>query len=79
MDSKHREIRAALGKMSPRRAKSFILGVGLPPYEAICLIECEVNGKSCVQVAEQLHVSTEFVKKKRRSAFGKIADEINNA
>lgn len=78
MDSKHREIRAALGKMSPRRAKSFILGFELPPYEAICLIECEVNGKSCVQVADQLSVSLETVKRNRRRALGKIADEVKH-
>lgn len=79
MEARHREIRAEIGKMSPRRARAYILGFELPPYEAICLIECDVKGKSCVQVAEQLHVSPEFVKKTRRRAFAKIADEINNA
>lgn len=64
--------------MSPKRAKRFVWSFELQPDEAACLIECDVCGKSCLQVAEQMHVSPEFVKKKRRSAFAKIADGINN-
>ena len=44
-----------------------------------CLVECDVYGKSYAQVSEQMHVSPEYVKKHRRRAFAKIADEINNA
>lgn len=64
--------------MASRRAKEYISGFELQPYEAVCIIEREVNGKSCVQIAEQLGASVEFVKKKRRIAFSKIADQINN-
>lgn len=78
MDHQHKEIRRRLSTMAPRRAREYILAFELQPYEEVCLIECEVNGKSTVEVARQINASPEFVKKKRRSAFSKIADQINN-
>lgn len=78
MDNQHKEIRKRLSTMAPKRAKEYIFGFELQPYEAACLVECEVNGKSTVEVSQQLNVSPEFVKKKRRSAFSKIADQVNN-
>ena len=79
MDPQHRHIRAQLSSMAPRRAVAYIRSFELPPDEMACLVECDVYGKSYAQVSEQMHVSPEYVKKRRRRAFAKIADEINNA
>lgn len=79
MDSQHKAIRAQLSSMAPRRAVAYIRSFELPPDEMACLVECDVYGKSYAQVSEQMHVSPEYVKKRRRRAFAKIADEINNA
>lgn len=79
MDSQHKAIRAKLTSMAPKRAVEYILSFELPPDEAICIIECDVRGKSRVEVAETLHVSPEYVKTRRRRAYSKIADGIKNA
>ena len=79
MDKQHRAIRAQLSSMAPRRAVAYIRSFELQPDEMACLVECDVYGKSYAQVSEQMHVSPEYVKKRRRRAFAKIADEINNA
>ena len=62
--------------MAPKRAVAYILSFELPQDEAYCLIECDVRGKSRVEVAETLHVSPEYVKTRRRRAYSKIADGI---
>lgn len=74
MDTQHRKIRAQLSAMAPRRAISCIRSFDLPPDEAASLIECDVRGRSCVQVAELLHLSVDGLAKLRRRAYHKIAD-----
>lgn len=37
--------------MAPKRSVAYILSFELPPDEAYCLIECDVRGKSRVEVA----------------------------
>lgn len=78
MNEQHKEIRNKISTMASKRARDYIFSFELQPYETTCIIEREVNGKSCVQIAEQLGASVEFVKKKRRMAFSKIADQVNN-
>ena len=39
-----------------------------------CLVECDVRGRSCVQVAQMLHLSVDGLAKLRRKAYRKIAD-----
>ena len=51
MDKQHRAIRAQLSSMAPRRAVAYIRSFELPPDEMACLVECDVRGRSCVQVA----------------------------
>ena len=68
MDTQHREIRAQLSAMAPRRAISYIRSFDLPPDEAASLIECDVRGRSCVQAAELLHLSVDGLAKLRRRA-----------
>ena len=74
MDKQHRAIRAQLSSMAPRRAIAYIQAYDLPPDEMACLIECDVRRKSCVQVADMLHVSVDGLAKIRRRAYTKIAD-----
>jgi len=74
MDKQHRAIRAQLSSMAPKRAVAYVLSFKLPQDEAACIIECDVRRKSCVQVADMLHVSVDGLAKIRRRAYTKIAD-----
>lgn len=78
MNPTHRDIRAKLQSMAPQRAVSFIAGLGLPSDEAFFLIECDVKGKSYAQLCTQHYVTPEYINRRRRRAYGKIADHINN-
>jgi hypothetical protein len=64
--------------MAPHRAVSFIAGLGLPGDEAFFLIECDVKGKSYAQLCTQHYVTPEYINRRRRRAYGKIADHIKN-
>ena len=74
MDAKRKEIRSKLSTTAPNRAVTYILSCNLPPDEAACLIECDVRRKSCVQVADMLHISVDGLAKLRRRAYTKLAD-----
>ena len=74
MDTQHRAIRAQLSAMAPRRAIAYIQSYDLPPDEMACLVECDVRGRSCVQVAQMLHLSVDGLAKLRRRAYRKLAD-----
>jgi hypothetical protein len=76
MNTTHREIRARLRNMSPQRAIDYVSALELPGDEAFCIIECDVRGKSCVQVAARLYVSVDGLYKIRRRAYDKIADSL---
>ena len=41
-----------------------------------CLVECDVRGRSCVQVAFEMNLSPDTVKKYRQKAYRKIASEV---
>lgn len=41
-----------------------------------CLVECDVRGRSCVQVAFEMNLAPDTVKKYRRKAYRKIASEV---
>lgn len=38
MDSQHKQIRAELSAMAPKRAVAYVLSFELPPSEAACII-----------------------------------------
>ena len=76
MDSQHKQIRAQLSSMAPKRAVAYILSFELPQDEAACIIECDVRQKSCVQVAMERSLSVDAVKKYRRRAYRKMASEV---
>lgn len=76
MNERHRAIRALLTSMSPRRAVWYIKAFELPQDEETAIIECDVRRKSCVQVAEKLHVAPDTVKRYRQRAYRKIASEL---
>ena len=76
MDKQHRAIRAKLSSMAPRRAVAYIRSFELPPDEMACLVECDVRGRSCVQVAFEMNLSPDTVKKYRQKAYRKIASEV---
>lgn len=78
MNNQHRAIRALLQTMAPRRAVGFIQFFQLPEDEELFLIECDVRGLSYIQVADKHHTTPEAIKRRRRRAYAKIADAINN-
>lgn len=78
MNSTHREIRAKLQSMAPQRAVAYIAALELPSDEAFFLIECDVKGKSYAQLCAQNFVTPEYINRRRRRAYGKIADHIKN-
>lgn len=76
MNKTHQEIRALLSSMAPMRAEQAVRLVGLPPDEETAVLAVDVHGQSCLQTAEQLHVSVDGLAKIRRRAYAKLADEI---
>lgn len=67
--------RRRLQSMAPKRAIAYVMSVQLPPDEAVCVIECDVKRKSYCETAFLLNVSPETVKRCRRRAYQKFADE----
>lgn len=78
VNDQHRAIRALLQTMAPRRAVDYIRSFQLPEDEELFLIECDVRGKSYIQVAEAHHTTPEAIKRRRRRAYAKIADFIQH-
>ena len=76
MNTRHREIRALLSSMSPKRAEQAVMLVGLTPDEETAVLAVDVHGQSCLQVAALLHVSVDGLAKIRRRAYAKIADDM---
>lgn len=77
-NSRHKEIRALISVMAPKRAVSYIKSFELPADEESSLIECDVHNLSCIQTAQALNMSAEQVKRARQRAFRKIADQLNH-
>lgn len=77
MNSQHRAIRAMLRSMSPRRAAEYIKAFGLPESEEALLLAIDVHRQNYTQLME-LGYSPECIKRARRRAYGKIADELNH-
>lgn len=76
MNTQHREIRALLSSMSPKRAEQAVRLVCLPPDEEAAVLAVDVHGQSCLQVAALLNVSVDELAKIRRRAYAKIADDM---
>lgn len=56
----------------------YIKAFRLRDEESAVLILGDIRGMSAVQVANKLHLSTEVVKRRRRAAYSKIQDAIEN-
>lgn len=78
MNSQHKAIRANLTSMAPKRAIEYIKAFELRQDEEAAIIECDVKGKSYPQAQEALHMTPEVLKRTRKRAYAKIADELNN-
>ena len=76
MNTQHREIRALLSSMSPKRAEQAVRLVGLPADEEAAVLAVDVHGQSCIQTANRLHVSVDGLAKIRRRAYAKLADDM---
>lgn len=78
MNNQHRAIRALLQTMAPRRALDYIQSFQLRQDEEAVLIECDIRGLSYAQASDKLHLSFEAIKERKRRAYSKISDAINN-
>ena len=78
MNSQHKEIRAVIMSMAPKRAIEYIESFDLPEEEQLFLVECDVRRKSHVKAAGDNHTSPEVIKRRKNSAYSHIADAINN-
>ena len=76
MDSQHKQIRAELSAMAPKRAVAYVLSFELTRDEAACIIERDVRQKSGGQVAMERSLAVDAVKKYRRRAYRKMASEV---
>lgn len=76
MNNQHKEIRALLSSMAPRRAEEAVKRVGLPKDEETAILSVDVRGMSCVQAARELCLSVDGFSKLRRRAYQKIADDM---
>lgn len=76
MNTRHREIRALLSSMSPKRAEQAVRLVGLPADEEAAVLAVDVHGQSCIQTADRLHVSVDGLAKIRRRAYAKMSDDM---
>ena len=65
-----------MSSMAPRRAEEAVRRAGLPQDEETAVLAVDVRGQSCIQTAEQLHISVDGLAKIRRRAYAKLADEI---
>lgn len=74
MDRLSREVRQMLRSMAPAKSIPYIQSFQLPEEEELALIECDARRKSVQQVAMASNLSPETVKRRRRSALGKIAN-----
>lgn len=79
MNPERRAIKAMFRVMAPNRAEKYIKAFRLPNDEEQCVILCDVQGLSYVQVSERLNISTECIKRKRQSAYRKMADGLKYA
>lgn len=76
MDSRNQAVRAVLAAMGPRRAEAYIRAFDLQEDEAQYIIEREALRWSIQQIAEKHSVSQETVKRRRKSGFRKISDQL---
>lgn len=79
MNQRHRAIRTLLTSMAPKRAEEYIQSFALQKEEELYLIEHDVRGKSYAMIADEYHTTPEVIKARRRKAFAKIDDWIQNA
>jgi DNA-directed RNA polymerase specialized sigma24 family protein len=79
MNRQHKIIRALLREMAPVRAIAIVKACQLPALEEACVIKCDVEQLSCVEAAWKLNVTEDTVKKRRKKAYIKIADHIENS
>lgn len=77
MNSQNRTIRALLSSMGPRRAEDYIRAFDLRDDEAQYIIEREALRWSVQQIAAAHNVSQETVKRRRKSGFQKIIDQLS--
>lgn len=72
MDQHSRVVRAKLRGMAPAASIPYIQSFQLPEDEERVLIECDARRRSVQQVAIDMSLSPEAVKRRRRRALQKL-------
>lgn len=75
MNPYHRAVRAALAGMERERAVRWLAARPLDQEERDCIAEIDVYGHGAVQAADRLFLSTETVKRRRRTGYGRSCGE----
>ena len=76
MNDRTQAVRTALRGFPRRDAVALVKSFDLPPLEEDCVLG-PIMQKSCVELSLQHHVSEETVKRARRSALERMANELN--
>ena len=77
MNTKCHAVREVLGRVTSEKAVAYIRSFNLRLDEETALIDREVKHKSVQQIVMEQNVCPETVKRWRRSALNRIADELN--
>ena len=77
MNPYHRAVRAAPAGMERERAVRRLAARPLDQEERDCIAEIDVYGHGAVQAADRLFLSTETVKRRRRTGYGRIAAALS--
>lgn len=77
MNPYHRAVRAVLTGMERERAVRWLDAHPLGREERDCIAAMDVYGHSAAQTADRLFISTETVKRRKRTGYGRIAAALS--
>ena len=77
MDTKHRELRAAIAKMSTREATAWLKEFGLLQEEEQAIYLCDIRKESLVAAGFKMHCARETVSAYRAKAYAHILRDLH--
>lgn len=77
MNPYHRAVRTAIAGMERERAVLWLDAHQLGREERDCIAAMDVYGHSAARTADRLFLSTETVKRRKRTGYGRIAAALS--
>lgn len=77
MNPYHRAVRTAIAGMERERAVRWLDVHPLGREERDCIAAMDVYGHSAARTADRLFISTETVKRRKRTGYGRIAAALS--